>query len=179
MVKKYKIMNTLFYKSILGGWLALFLMLMPVAAFADTDPGNVDDDESAAMAKTKQNAPTLQETDPNGANYLAQRRALVGKHCAVNRVINVVAVGTGTSGLEPHQRGYQRLRFFPFSCKRYRGYKPYGERARHERLLCGRNSGGILYGGVKRKQRALARPREDLSHLVLLRRKTRGRPTGG
>ena len=100
MVKKNKIMNTLLNKSILSGWLALLLMLMPVAAFADTDPGNVDDDESAAMAKTKQNAPTLQETDPNGANYLAQRRALVGKHCAVNRVINVVAVGAGTSGLE-------------------------------------------------------------------------------
>ena len=100
MVKKIKTMNTIFNKSILRNWLALLIFLIPVAVFADEDTGDVDEAESAAMAKTKQNAPTLQETDPNGANYLSQRRALVGKHCSVNRVINVVAVGSGTSGLE-------------------------------------------------------------------------------
>lgn len=80
-----------------------FVLLMTTAlpTSAQTeDTGDVDDAESAAMARTKQNAPTLQETDPTGANYFGERRALVGRHCAVNRVINVVAVGSGTSGLE-------------------------------------------------------------------------------
>lgn len=75
-------------------------LLLPLSALAQDSGDDVDDNESAAMAKTKENAPTLQETDPTGANYFGQRRALVGKHCSVNRVINVVAVGSGTSGLE-------------------------------------------------------------------------------
>ena len=84
--------------------LILMAVVLPMSVFADdttpTSGDDVNDAESAAMARTKQNAPTLQETDPTGANYLGYRRALVGRHCAVNRVINVVAVGTGTSGLE-------------------------------------------------------------------------------
>lgn len=82
--------------------LLMLAIVLPMSVFAQQqeDTGDVDDTESAAMARTKQNAPTLQETNPNGANYLGNRRALVGKHCSVNRVINVVAVGTGTSGLE-------------------------------------------------------------------------------
>ncbi|MBQ2554844.1 MAG: hypothetical protein II562_07090, partial [Prevotella sp.] len=88
------------YDTMMRAWLVLMALALPVVTLADEDPGNVDDAESAAMARTKQNAPTWQETDPNGANYLQQRRALVGTHCSVNRIINVVAVGTGTSGLE-------------------------------------------------------------------------------
>ncbi|MBQ7634086.1 MAG: hypothetical protein IJS89_00740 [Bacteroidaceae bacterium] len=80
--------------------LALFLSTSLTLHAQTENTGDVDDAESAAMAKTKENAPTLQETDPTGANYFGERRALVGRHCSVNRVINVVAVGTGTSGLE-------------------------------------------------------------------------------
>ncbi len=79
--------------------LFLWASSLPLAAQSE-DTGDVTDAESAAMAKTKENAPTLQETDPTGANYMGERRALVGRHCAVNRVINVVSVGSGTSGLE-------------------------------------------------------------------------------
>ncbi len=93
-------MNTLFNINKLRNWLLFLAFILPVAVFAEEDTGDVDDAESAAMAKTKANAPVMQETDPTGANYLSNRRALVGKHCAVNRVINIVAVGSGTSGLE-------------------------------------------------------------------------------
>ena len=79
----------------------LMLLALPQSVFAyDEETGDVDSTESAAMARTKQNAITLQETDPNGPNYLSARRALVGRHCAVNRVINVVSVGSGSSGFE-------------------------------------------------------------------------------
>ena len=82
--------------------LCLFVLatMLPAGVLAQDNTGDVDDAESAAMAKTKQNAITWQETDPTGENYLSARRALVGRHCAVNRVINVVSVGSGTSGLE-------------------------------------------------------------------------------
>lgn len=94
--------NTNLWDNVTSRCITLLMTLsLSMAAFAQTtDTGDVSDEESAAMARTKQNAITLQETDPNGANYLNERRALVGRHCAVNRVINVVAVGTGTSGLE-------------------------------------------------------------------------------
>ena len=88
------------YNMILRGLLMLLAVALPSMAFAEDDLGNVDADESAAMAKSKEGAIVWQETDPTGANYLSARRALVGRNCAVNRVINVVAVGTGTSGLE-------------------------------------------------------------------------------
>ncbi len=92
---KYKFNNKIF-----RSWLLMLAMALPAALYADDNTGDVDAAESAAMAKTKENAPVLQETDPTGANYMSQRRALVGKHCSVNRVINVVSVGSGTSGLE-------------------------------------------------------------------------------
>ena len=82
-------------------WLLMMVAVAwPATSVAADDTGDVDAAESAAMAKTKQDAPVWQETDPTGANYLSARRALVGRHCAVNRVINVVSVGSGTSGLE-------------------------------------------------------------------------------
>ncbi|MBR6926596.1 MAG: hypothetical protein IKH52_05245, partial [Bacteroidaceae bacterium] len=84
---------------VMVAFVLLMATALPTSAQTE-DTGDVDDAESAAMARTKQNAPTLQETDPTGANYFGERRALVGRHCAVNRVINVVAVGSGTSGLE-------------------------------------------------------------------------------
>ncbi|MBQ7056631.1 MAG: hypothetical protein IJM84_01615, partial [Bacteroidaceae bacterium] len=78
----------------------LFALIVPQIVFADEDPANVDSAESSAMARTKANAITLQETDPTGPNYMGERRALVGRHCSINRVINAVNVGSGTSGLE-------------------------------------------------------------------------------
>ena len=82
----------------------LMSFYMPLSIFADIDPGedigNVDSAQSAAMARTKANAVTLQETDPTGPHYMGERRALVGRHCAINRVIKAVNVGSGTSGLE-------------------------------------------------------------------------------
>lgn len=78
----------------------LMLLALPQIVFADEDPANVDSAESSAMARTKANAITLQETDPTGPNYMGERRALVGRHCSINRVINAVNVGSGTSGLE-------------------------------------------------------------------------------
>lgn len=44
--------------------------------------------------------PVYQDTDPDGANYLPRRRALVGPHCMVNSLETTVAVGSGTAHLE-------------------------------------------------------------------------------
>jgi len=95
-------MKKLINDILLRSWLMLMAIALPTTLLADDniDSGDVTNEESAAMAKTKEGAPTWQETDPNGANYLTKRRALVGRHCAVNRVMNIVGVGTGTSGLE-------------------------------------------------------------------------------
>ena len=38
--------------------------------------------------------PVWQQNDPNGDHYLENRRALVGRGCAVNKLINVVGVGS-------------------------------------------------------------------------------------
>lgn len=83
-------------------WLFMIATVLPASVMAQQqeDPGNVSDADSIAMAKTKQNAPVMQETDPTGANYIGERRALVGRHCSINRIIDVISVGTGTSGLE-------------------------------------------------------------------------------
>lgn len=78
----------------------LMLLALPQIVFADEITGNVSNADSAAMARTKENAITLQETDSTGPNYMGYRRALVGRHCSVNRVISAVSVGSGTSGLE-------------------------------------------------------------------------------
>lgn len=48
-----------------------------------TDPDVAD--------KTK---PIYQEDSPTGKNYLKNRKALVGRHCVVNKLINVVGVGS-------------------------------------------------------------------------------------
>ena len=92
-------MKQYLYNTLFRSLLLLLAVALPTTVFADEETGDVSDAESAAMAKTKQYAPVMQETDPTGANYLDARYALVGKHCAVNRLINVVKVGTGTSGL--------------------------------------------------------------------------------
>ena len=44
--------------------------------------------------------PVWQESDPNGAWYLANRRALVGRGCSVNKLVNVVGVGSWVDQLE-------------------------------------------------------------------------------
>ncbi len=38
--------------------------------------------------------PTWQDTDPNGANYLPYRHALVGRDCMINRIFSTVDVGS-------------------------------------------------------------------------------------
>ncbi len=93
-------MKHLIYNITKRSIMLLLPLVLPMTALAQDSADDVDEAESAAMAHTKQNAITLQETDPNGANYLKHRRALVGRHCSINRVMNIVAVGTGTSGLE-------------------------------------------------------------------------------
>ena len=44
--------------------------------------------------------PVWQESDPDGAWYLANRRALVGRGCSVNKLVNVVGVGSWVDQLE-------------------------------------------------------------------------------
>lgn len=63
-------------------WLAACMLLVALAA-------------GAADVK-----PVLQETDANGANYLANRRALVGSGCVVNSLFDGVKVVGGVSGLK-------------------------------------------------------------------------------
>lgn len=86
----------------------LFVALsLPGFAFADDNTGNVDAAESAAMARTKANAPVWQETDPTVSSdptqtntpYLNTRRALVGYNCQINRIITSVGVGSWQSSI--------------------------------------------------------------------------------
>jgi len=84
----------------LRSYVILLAALLTTTVFAD----DVSDAESALMARTKANAPTWQETDPNPADpsktpYLDNRRALVGYNCQINRVITTVGVGAWTSSL--------------------------------------------------------------------------------
>ncbi|MBR1446688.1 MAG: hypothetical protein IJ586_06355, partial [Alloprevotella sp.] len=88
--------HSIVYNILLRGWLFCLTLCLPTVAWAQDD---VSDEESAAMAKTKANAPVWQETDPVGANYLSSRRALVGKNCKINRVVSTVAVGSWTDGM--------------------------------------------------------------------------------
>ena len=87
---------------LLRSWAVLFAVVLSASAFAAD--GDVSNAESASMARTKANAPTWQETDPNPADpsktpYLDNRRALVGYNCQINRVITTVGVGAWTSSL--------------------------------------------------------------------------------
>lgn len=43
--------------------------------------------------------PVWQQSDPKGANYLKNRRALVGRGCEVDMLVNTVSVGSWASGL--------------------------------------------------------------------------------
>ena len=38
--------------------------------------------------------PTWQDSDPNAANYLPYRHALVGRDCMINRIFSTVDVGS-------------------------------------------------------------------------------------
>ena len=44
--------------------------------------------------------PVWQQTDPNGANYIGHRRALTGRHCMINKLINVVEAGSWIDNLD-------------------------------------------------------------------------------
>ncbi len=44
--------------------------------------------------------PVWQQTDANGANYIGHRRALTGRHCMVNKLINVVEAGSWIRDLD-------------------------------------------------------------------------------
>ena len=58
-------------------------------ARAQGDGGSLTDDRR----------PIYQQTDPDAPFYMANRRALVGTSCVVNRVVSAVSVGTWVDGL--------------------------------------------------------------------------------
>lgn len=53
--------------------------------------------ESGAVSESTK--PVWQQSDPNGANYLKHRRALVGRGCEVDMLVNTVSVGAWAEGL--------------------------------------------------------------------------------
>lgn len=100
-------MKHTFFNNILRTLVLFIAMSLPVVGFADDNTGDVSDEESAMMAKTKINAPVWQETDasvssdPTQTNtpYLKGRRALVGYNCQINRIITTVGVGAWQSSI--------------------------------------------------------------------------------
>ena len=96
--------NSVLSRSVL---LVLLTAMLPMLALADDNTNDVSDAESAAMALTKANAPVWQETDPTVSSdptqtntpYLANRRALVGYNCQLNRIVTSVGVGAWTNEL--------------------------------------------------------------------------------
>lgn len=51
------------------------------------------------IPETGADKPVWQQSNPNGENYLTNRRALTGRHCMVNKLINVVGVGSWVQDL--------------------------------------------------------------------------------
>ena len=69
---------------------AVMLLACPaVPAQAQDEGGSLTDDRR----------PIYQQTDPDAPFYMANRRALVGTSCVVNRVVSAVSVGTWVDGL--------------------------------------------------------------------------------
>ena len=69
---------------------AVVLLACPAApARAQGEGGSVTDDRR----------PIYQQTDPDAPFYMANRRALVGTSCVVNRVVSAVSVGSWVDGL--------------------------------------------------------------------------------
>lgn len=69
---------------------AVMLLACPaVPAQAQDEGGSVTDDRR----------PIYQQTDPDAPFYMANRRALVGTSCVVNRVVSAVSVGSWVDGL--------------------------------------------------------------------------------
>ena len=70
---------------------AVMLLACPaVPAQAQDEGGSVTDDRR----------PIYQQTDPDAPFYMANRRALVGTSCVVNRVVSAVSVGSWVEGLD-------------------------------------------------------------------------------
>lgn len=70
---------------------AVMLLACPaVPAQAQDEGGSVTDDRR----------PIYQQTDPDAPFYMANRRALVGTSCVVNRVVSAVSVGSWVDGLD-------------------------------------------------------------------------------
>ena len=70
---------------------AVVLLACPaVPAQAQDEGGSVTDDRR----------PIYQQTDPEAPFYMANRRALVGTSCVVNRVVSAVSVGSWVDGLD-------------------------------------------------------------------------------
>lgn len=70
---------------------AVVLLACPaVPAQAQDEGGSVTDDRR----------PIYQQTDPDAPFYMANRRALVGTSCVVNRVVSAVSVGSWVDGLD-------------------------------------------------------------------------------
>lgn len=73
--------------------------LYPPIWASGTIAANNSNDASTTTDAQVTNA-LWQDTNPNGANYLDRRHALVGAHCMVNRLNTTVAVGQGTAHME-------------------------------------------------------------------------------
>lgn len=55
--------------------------------------------QSLADAAGNTEKPVLQQNAPDGKDYFSNRRALVGRGCEVNKLVNTVDVGSWTTGL--------------------------------------------------------------------------------
>lgn len=68
----------------------MLLACTAAPARAQDDGGSLTDDRR----------PIYQQTDPDAPFYMANRRALVGTSCVVNRVVSAVSVGSWVEGLD-------------------------------------------------------------------------------
>lgn len=84
-----------------------FLLLSAILSIVCTPPiwasGTVtanNSNDASAATDANVSKQVYQDTNPNGANYLDRRHALVGHNCMVNRLNTTVSVGSGTAHLE-------------------------------------------------------------------------------
>lgn len=77
----------------------LSMVCTPPIWASGTIAANNSNDASTTTDAQVTNA-LWQDTNPNEANYLTRRHALVGAHCMVNRYLTTVSVAGGTTGFE-------------------------------------------------------------------------------
>lgn len=76
----------------------LFRYVLPAVVLlaCTAAPARAQDDGGSLTADRR---PIYQQTDPDAPFYMANRRALVGTSCVVNRVVSAVSVGSWVDGL--------------------------------------------------------------------------------